>query len=49
VRVRGSASSSELAGELGWTREQVRARLRPLVDEGLVRRTGHGRATRYHA
>lgn len=49
LRLRGSATSGELAGDLRWRVEQVRARLRPLVTDGVVRRTGHGPGTRYHA
>lgn len=49
LRERGSATSRELSGVLGWPVEEVRARLRPLVDAGAVQRTGHARATRYHA
>lgn len=41
------ATSAELAEALGCTREDVRARLRPLLAIGLVRRTGHARGTRY--
>lgn len=49
LRLRGSASTAELAEDVAWTVPQVRHALRPLEREGLVRRTGHGRGTRYHA
>lgn len=49
LRARGSASSAEIAGDVGCAVAQVRARLRPLVAAGTVRRTGHARGTRYHA
>ncbi|MGH3321773.1 MAG: SWIM zinc finger family protein [Streptosporangiaceae bacterium] len=49
LRERGSATSQELADALGRPASEVRAGLRPLMDAGLVRRTGHARGTRYHA
>lgn len=49
LRTRGTASSRDLAGDLGWSIEDVRAGLRRLVEAGAVRRTGHARSTRYHA
>ena len=49
LRARGTASARDLAADAGWTTAQVRARVRTLVDQGLVWRSGHGPATRYHA
>jgi hypothetical protein len=49
VRARGSATSRELAADLGCEITDVRTRAAPLVEAGLVRRTGHARATRYRA
>jgi uncharacterized Zn finger protein len=49
LRRRGSATSRDLADALGRPPDQVRARLRSLVAEGAVDRTGHARSTRYHA
>jgi uncharacterized Zn finger protein len=47
VRRQGRTTSRELADALGLTPAAVRARLAGLVDAGLVRRAGHGPATRY--
>jgi uncharacterized Zn finger protein len=49
LRARGTASAAELAAVLGLPPPEVRTRLRPLLDGGVVRRTGHARGTRYHA
>lgn len=49
VRERGSATSRELGEALGRPVAEVRSELRSLADAGLVQRTGHARATRYHA
>lgn len=49
VRERGSATSRELGDALGRPVAEVRAELRALAEAGLVQRTGHARATRYHA
>ncbi len=49
LRERGSATSRELGDALGRPVADVRAELRSLADAGLVQRTGHARATRYHA
>lgn len=54
LRERGSATAGEL-GEalLGEARDtpavEVRAGLNALIEEGLVHRTGHAKATRYNA
>jgi len=44
---RGSASQSELAGELPVTRQAVAKHLTTLRDAGLVRAERRGRETRY--
>jgi DNA-binding transcriptional ArsR family regulator len=44
---RGSASQSELAGELPVTRQAVAKHLATLRDAGLVHAERHGRETRY--
>jgi uncharacterized Zn finger protein len=49
LRERGSATTAELADALDWSATDVRLALRPLLDEGLVFRTGHAKTTRYHA
>ena len=49
LRLRGSATTRELAGDLGCSVTDVRADLRRLLDAEVVHRTGHGRGTRYHA
>jgi uncharacterized Zn finger protein len=49
LRDRGSATTAELATALGKPTIAIRLALRPLLAEGLVRRTGHARSTQYHA
>jgi hypothetical protein len=49
LRARGSATSRELADALGIPPADVRAGLAPLLELGVVHRTGHARSTRYHA
>lgn len=49
LRLRGSATTRDLAVDLDRDVEAVRADLRRLVEAGTVRRTGHARSTRYHA
>ncbi len=49
VRQRGRATSRELGDALGLPLAEVRARLAPLLESGLVRCSGHGAATRYEA
>ena len=44
---RGSASQSELAGELPVTRQAVAKHLATLREAGLVHAERHGRETRY--
>jgi DNA-binding transcriptional ArsR family regulator len=47
LAARGSASQSELAGELPVTRQAVAKHLATLRDAGLVRSERQGRETRY--
>jgi DNA-binding transcriptional ArsR family regulator len=47
LAARGTASQSELAGELPVTRQAVAKHLATLRDAGLVRAERHGRETRY--
>jgi DNA-binding transcriptional ArsR family regulator len=47
LAARGTASQSELAGELPVTRQAVAKHLATLRDAGLVRAARHGRETRY--
>ena len=49
LRERDSATAAELADAIGRSAAEVRLALRPLMNEGLVFRTGHARSTRYHA
>jgi uncharacterized Zn finger protein len=49
LRERGSATAAELAEAVGRPPAEVRLALRPLMDEGIVHRTGHAKGTRYHA
>ncbi|MBA2316376.1 MAG: winged helix-turn-helix transcriptional regulator [Euzebyales bacterium] len=49
VREHAPATSADLAAALGQPVEVVRWRLRPLLEAGLIHRTGHARSTRYHA
>lgn len=49
LRLRGSASTQELSEALGLRLDTVRARLRELIAQGVVHRTGHARGTRFHA
>ena len=42
-----SATSTELAGHLGVTRQAVNLHLRPLIDAGAVVKTGSTRNARY--
>ncbi|QBI18323.1 hypothetical protein ER308_01210 [Egibacter rhizosphaerae] len=47
VRDLAPATSAELAEALGATVADVRERVRPLLEAGAVRRSGHARGTRY--
>ena len=47
VAMRGSATATELAGELPVTRQAVAKQLGTLADAGLLRATRAGRETRY--
>lgn len=49
LRLRGSASTQELSEALGLRVDVARARLRELIAQGVVHRTGHARSTRFHA
>jgi hypothetical protein len=49
LRRLGSATTKELATELGRPTERIRAELSALLESGLAIRTGHARSTRYHA
>jgi uncharacterized Zn finger protein len=49
LRARGSASTRELVVRLGIPAAEVRAGLARHIEAGVVRRTGHARATRYQA
>jgi uncharacterized Zn finger protein len=49
LREHGSATGAELAAAVGISAAEVRLALRPLINDGLVQRTGHARSTRYHA
>ena len=43
----GEASTGDLSGSLGVTRQAVQYHLRSLLESGLIRRSGKGRSTRY--
>jgi DNA-binding transcriptional ArsR family regulator len=45
---RGSATATELTGELPMTRQAVSKHLTTLADAGLVESQRQGRETRYH-
>jgi DNA-binding transcriptional ArsR family regulator len=45
---RGSATATELTGELPMTRQAVAKHLTTLADAGLVESERRGRETRYH-
>ena len=45
---RGSATATELTGELPMTRQAVSKHLATLADAGLVESERQGRETRYH-
>jgi DNA-binding transcriptional ArsR family regulator len=45
---RGSATATELTGQLPMTRQAVAKHLTTLADAGLVEAERHGRETRYH-
>jgi DNA-binding transcriptional ArsR family regulator len=45
---RGSATATELTGELPMTRQAVAKHLTTLADAGLVESQRQGRETRYH-
>ena len=45
---RGTATATELTGELPMTRQAVAKHLATLADAGLVESERHGRETRYH-
>jgi SNF2-related domain len=49
VRDPGSAAMAGLAAAAGKPAPEVRLALRPLLETGLVYRTGHAKTTRYHA
>jgi uncharacterized Zn finger protein len=49
LRQRGSATAGELGDLVGSSAAEVRAGLKALIAEGLVRRTGHAKTTRYYA
>jgi DNA-binding transcriptional ArsR family regulator len=48
ISERGSATATELTGELPITRQAVSKHLTALADAGLVESERHGRETRYH-
>jgi len=47
ISERGSATATELTGELPMTRQAVSKHLMTLADAGLVASARHGRETRY--
>ena len=48
ISERGSATATELSGELPMTRQAVSKHLATLSDAGLVESERQGRETRYH-
>jgi DNA-binding transcriptional ArsR family regulator len=48
ISERGSATATELTGELPMTRQAVAKHLTTLADAGLVEAERKGRETRYH-
>ncbi len=48
ISERGSATATELTGELPMTRQAVAKHLATLADAGLVESLRQGRETRYH-
>jgi DNA-binding transcriptional ArsR family regulator len=48
ISERGSATATELTGELPMTRQAVAKHLATLADAGLVEAQRQGRETRYH-
>ncbi|HEV2591883.1 MAG TPA: metalloregulator ArsR/SmtB family transcription factor [Gaiellaceae bacterium] len=48
ISERGSATATELTGELPMTRQAVAKHLATLADAGLVEPQRQGRETRYH-
>ena len=48
ISERGSATATELTGELPMTRQAVSKHLATLADAGLVESQRQGRETRYH-
>jgi DNA-binding transcriptional ArsR family regulator len=48
ISERGSATATELSGELPMTRQAVSKHLATLCDAGLVESERQGRETRYH-
>jgi DNA-binding transcriptional ArsR family regulator len=48
ISERGSATATELTGELPITRQAVAKHLATLAEAGLVESERHGRETRYH-
>ena len=48
ISARGSATATELTGDLPMTRQAVAKHLATLADAGLVESQRQGRETRYH-